>query len=673
MSASQAVAALFDTDGPLAYSIPGFATRKEQVAMADLVARALVDKGHYFIEAGTGVGKTFAYLVPALFSHRRVIVSTGTRTLQDQLFHRDLPVVARALGIPVRTAILKGRANYLCLHRLDLVERELATSGARSRQSLQLLNRIRRWSHTTVNGDIGELSEQDSHEPLWQAVTSTRENCLGSECPSFQRCHVMAARREAQAADVVVVNHHLLMADLQLKEHGFGDLLPGADAVVIDEAHQLPDVAAQFFGVTFSTRQLQQVCRDLNLELQGLRVSDAVIKPTIQRLEMAAADSFQAIVNQQERVEFDQWPDAFVGALIDVHSSLAQLLLDLDIIAKSETSQADQPALNPIRQRFDELKMRLAVLLDTKMAANQAREGVRWFERTQQGYVARFAPVDIASQLSELIQQHASTWLFTSATLAVGDSFEHFASSVGLDGATTAQFGSPFDYAEQSYLYLPRGIDAPSEQHHTQGVVEAAWPVLQASGGRAFLLFTSYRALRTAAQLLRERLDTESLFPLLVQGEQPRDQLLHSFREMGNAVLLGTNSFWEGVDVKGPALTVVVIDKLPFAVPDDPILRSRIKSIEARGGNAFMELQVPEAVITLKQGVGRLIRDNDDFGVVMLCDSRLISRPYGKIFLNSLPAMRRTRDLSDVTQFLQERLRAIGIGTDQSALLYNDQ
>jgi ATP-dependent DNA helicase DinG len=662
---NQSVADLFELDGPLARSINGFVLRHEQVAMAKLVEQALADRAHYCIEAGTGVGKTFAYLVPTLFAGKRVVVSTGTRTLQDQLFHRDLPTVARALGLPVRVAILKGRSNYVCLHRLELAERDIATSGAKSRQALKLLTRIRRWSHTTVRGDIGELAEQDPQDPIWHSVTSTRENCLGSDCPLLQKCHVMSARREAQAADVVVVNHHLLMADLQLKERGFGDLLPGADAVVIDEAHQLPDVAANFFGVTFSTRQVQQLCRDLNLELQVQRVSDEQLKPMMDRLEALLADSFQTIVHLSERLESEQWPKDFVDSLVDVHLSVTTLANAMESVVKVASEQS---GMNAVHERMKDLDERLSVLLDLQgVAESGLTRGIRWLERTQQGFIARFAPVDVASQLGELIRQNASAWIFTSATLAVGDSFDHFSQSVGLNKTINAQFGSPFDYPEQAMLYLPKGISAPSEQNHTAQVIEAAWPILQASGGRAFLLFTSYRALRLSAQLLRARMHSEVQFPLFVQGEQPRDFLLQKFREAGNAVLLGTSSFWEGVDVKGPALSVVVIDKLPFTAPDDPILRARIRAIESDGGNAFMQLQVPEAVIALKQGVGRLIRDDNDFGVVVICDLRLVTRPYGRLFIESLPPMRRTRDLHEVTEFLTQRLNAIGISIETVA------
>jgi ATP-dependent DNA helicase DinG len=647
------VALLFAADGPLFSVIPGFSTRHEQVAMAQAVTRALQSQQQCLIEAGTGVGKTFAYLVPALFARKRIIVSTGTRTLQDQLFHRDLPVIARALGMPVRVAMLKGRANYLCLHRLELAERE-AASNRRARDALRQINKIRRWSQVTSHGDISELNEIGEQEPIWQSVTSTRENCLGSECPVFQRCHVVSARRDAQAADVVVVNHHLLMADLVLKERGFGDLLPGADAIVIDEAHQLPDVAAQFLGVTVNARQIQNLCRDLTMELLAQRYASEALKQAIVAIERAAADSFTSLQNVAERCESALWPNGFVDALHELKSglrTLADLLADLNV---------DDAALNQGQVRALELEERVTVLLADDSAEGSV-PGVRWVQRNPQSFSVQFAPIDVAKQLGALIQEHAAAWIFTSATLAVGTSFAHFAGRIGVSDSSGKQFGSPFDYAEQALMYLPRGLDAPSSPGYTTQVLDAALPVLEASGGRAFILFTSHRALRVAASLLRERWQFEQPYPLLVQGESPREQLLQQFRAAGNAVLLGTSSFWEGIDVKGTALAVVIIDKLPFAAPDEPVLKARMKVIEDRGGNPFVEEQIPEAVIALKQGVGRLIRDVENFGVVMLCDPRLTSRSYGRVFLNSLPPMPRTHSVSEVTGFLRERLTAVGI------------
>ncbi len=647
---------LFAADGPLATAIPGFSVREEQLAMAEVVVDALAHQRRCVIEAGTGIGKTFAYLVPALFAGKRVIVSTGTRTLQDQLFHRDLPVITRALGRPVRVAMLKGRANYLCLHRLELAERDIAINNApmaRRRDQLAAINLIRRWSHTTKRGDISELSTLSENDPMWPSVTSTRENCVGVDCPVFQRCHVVAARREAQAADVVVVNHHLLMADLLLKEQGFGDLLPGADAIVIDEAHQLPEVAEQFLGFAVSARQIQNLCRDITVEMQVQRLASEELPRVIAMLQHTLADGIDAL--QTERCEFAQWPPAFIDALAESGEQLHTLATQLAAMI------ALQPAMSAAHERAAELSDRIAVLVSRQQGDDETSTGVRWAESARQGFSVHYAPIDVAQQLGALIATHSASWIFTSATLAIAGDFAHYLRRVGVSDAQTHCYGSPFDYQQQALLYLPRKLDAPSSLQHTRQVIDAVLPVLAASGGRAFLLFTSHRALRAGAAYLQSIWGNEPPYPLLVQGDVPRDQLLQRFREAGNAVLMGTGSFWEGVDVKGPALAVVVIDKLPFAVPDDPVMKARLSAIERKGGNPFFDEQVPQAVLSLKQGVGRLIRDVSDFGVVMLCDRRLVTKPYGRIFLKSLPAMPRTEVLDDVTAFLRAKLAVAGI------------
>lgn len=642
---------IFGIEGPLAATVAGFTTRPEQIAMAAEVSQALRSRGRLVVEAGTGTGKTYAYLVPVLLSGRRVIVSTGTRTLQDQLFRRDLPTVAAALGRPVRVALLKGRANYLCLHRLELAEQQAAARALR-REIAVALPHVRDWAQTTRQGDIAELARFSESDPVWPWVTSTRDNCLGPDCPVFDRCHVMKARREAQAADVVVVNHHLLMADLVLKEEGFGDLLPGADAIVIDEAHQLPEVASAFLGFVVSGRQLQALARDLAAELVLSAPQIDVAASFAQTLDRQIFDLQDALGTSRERHEFAQWPAPVIESLGSLQYSLSEL-------GKTLGSAAEQPGIASLRRRAVELSARLNLLAEH--TDDESVASVRWAQVTGQNVSFHYVPVDVAEQLGALIGTHSSTWICTSATLAVGEDFTHFTRRVGMKEPATALFGSPFDYGQQALLYLPKGLDAPSSPRHTQQVVDAALPVLQASGGRAFLLFTSHRALREAAELLLRRLGSAPPFPVLVQGDAPREVLLRRFREYGNAVLLGTSSFWEGIDVKGAALSVVIIDKLPFAVPDDPVLKARLAAIEQRGGNAFFEEQVPQAVIALKQGVGRLIRDRDDFGVIMLCDQRVRTRAYGRIFLRSLPPMPVTDRIEEVAEFLQTRLAAIGL------------
>ncbi|MFO7305235.1 MAG: ATP-dependent DNA helicase [Gammaproteobacteria bacterium] len=642
---------MFGPDGPLARALPGFATRAEQIAMARLVHRALERGERLIVEAGTGTGKTFAYLAPALNSSKRVIVSTGTRTLQDQLYHRDLPMIAQALGRPVRVALLKGRANYLCLHRLSLAEQQAAARGMR-REVAVALPEIREWSRITRTGDIAEVHRLSDEHPVWPWVTSTRENCLGADCEMFERCHVVHARREAQAADVIVVNHHLLLADLVLKEEGFGDLLPGADAVIIDEAHQFPDIASSFLGFAVSSRQIELLARDLEAELLLCHAPIEGCAALAQTLERQLRDLEATLDLKHGRRELAEWPAEVFEAIEQIQASLVELA------RKLEAAADDSPGLVALRRRSADIAERLHALLDTEAAVQTA--SVRWAQLSRHGMSLHYVPIDVSDQLGALIDAHASAWIFTSATLAVGDEFSHFERRIGLVGATSARFESPFDYARQTLLYLPRDLDAPSSSRYTEQVIDAALPVLQASGGRAFLLFTSHRALREAADILLRKLGPELPYPVYVQGDGPRDVLLKKFREAGNAVLLGTSTFWEGVDVKGAALTVVVIDKLPFAVPDDPVLKARIDAISRRGGNPFFEEQVPRAVLALKQGVGRLIRDPEDFGVVVLCDPRLRTRGYGRIFLDSLPPMPRASCLDEVVAFLRARLGGKG-------------
>ena len=636
---------IFGTAGPLARSLPGYAVRDEQVEMAEHVAAALEGRETLIVEAGTGTGKTFAYLVPALVSGRRVILSTGTRALQDQLYHRDLPSVCGALGRPVRIALLKGRANYLCRHRLDLAEQQAYARGVRREVALAI-PKVRAWSHVTKRGDIAELPGVGEADPVWPWVTSTRENCLGAECPVYDQCFVLAARREAQSADIVVVNHYLLMADLVLKEEGFGDLLPGADAIVIDEAHQLPDIAAQFLGYSVSTRQLSAIAKDVAGELLLAQQMGSGVDAALSGLDAQVAAVVGAMAGTETRLEHAQWPERLIEALNGLASRAAELAEGLAPLAAE-----GQGAFARLRERLEESAVRLR-----NLTAEQAEGGVRWAEMGARNVSAHYAPVDVAGQLAALLESQPGAWILTSATLAVGDDFSHYVRRSGLARARSVRFESPFDFANQALLYLPKGLGDPGAPGHTQAVVQAALPVLEASGGRAFLLFTSHRALREAAEELRRAWNDAPPVPMLVQGDAPRDQLLRAFREAGNAVLLGTGSFWEGVDVKGTALSVVIIDKLPFAVPDDPLLKARLAAIRAQGGNPFFDEQVPQAVIALKQGVGRLIRDAADFGVVMLCDARLVTKGYGRIFIQSLPPMRRTRELADVQQFLRERL-----------------
>ncbi len=645
---SQTIDAVFGEGGLLAERLPGYSSRPQQLAMAEHVAAAMVGREQLIVEAGTGTGKTFAYLVPALLSGRRVIVSTGTRALQDQLFHRDLPAICSVLGRPVRIALLKGRANYLCRHRLEITEQQAYARGLR-REVAMSLPKVRAWSHVTRGGDIAELPGLGEQDPVWPWVTSTRENCMGAECSQFEDCFVLAARRDAQAADIVVVNHYLLMADLVLKEEGFGDLLPGVDAIIIDEAHQLPDVAAQFLGYSVSTRQLATLAKDITGELLLAQQMAGKVDAAIGALDQQVAAVLSATAGIEPRIEHAQWPDRLLESLHGLAGRAGELAQALGPVAAGD----GQAGFARLAERLTEASTQL-----TELTAEELPGGVRWAEVSPRNVSCHFAPVDVAGQLSTLLQSQPCAWVLTSATLAVGDDFTHFKRRSGLGQARTVRFESPFDFPNQSLLYLPKGLTDPGAPDHTRNVIRAALPVLQASGGRAFLLFTSHRGLREGAEELQRHWGDSPPYPVLLQGNASRDQLLRAFREAGNGVLLGTGSFWEGVDVKGTALSVVIIDKLPFAAPDDPLLKARLSAIREQGGNPFFDEQVPQAVIALKQGVGRLIRDEQDFGVVMVCDPRLVTKGYGRTFLASLPAMKRTRSEEEVTHFLRERLAA---------------
>lgn len=627
---------VFGPRGPLARAIPGFTPRRSQIAMAGRVALAIDNRAPLVVEAGTGTGKTFAYLVPALLSGKRVLISTGTRTLQDQLFNKDLPQVAAAIGVPAKVALLKGRSNYLCHYRFRQLAGQQSLAGTRDR----MIGRLERWSGITKSGDLAEVPDLGDAHPLWPQVTSTRDNCLGARCAEIGRCHVLDARRRAVESDVVIVNHHLLLADLALKEDGFGDLLGAADAVILDEAHQIPDLATQFFGTRVGSRQVELAVRDTRLELLQLSPGSALLAAELGAVEKSLA----ALAEELRRSARPNWLTAdspFADAtqsLVDALRALAAELLE----------QGGGAGVSQAAERASELAGRL----DTIVQAED-NEGARSIELTQRGFTLSLLPFDVAGRFSQMAGSSKAAWIFTSATLSVGEDFAHFTSRLGLGEAETLAIASPFDFERQALLYLPPSLPDPASSVHTQAVVDLAVPLIEASAGGAFVLFTSHRALQRAADLLRARWAELGDFPLLVQGEAPREQLLRRFRDSGNAVLLGTASFWEGVDVRGDALRLVIIEKLPFASPDDALTKARIEHLKATGGNAFREYQLPEAALALKQGVGRLIRSETDRGVVVICDPRLVDKPYGRVFRSSLPPMPVTRETLDAEKFLR--------------------
>ncbi|WP_343883022.1 ATP-dependent DNA helicase [Rhodanobacter caeni] len=632
------VAALLGSDGPFAREVPSFAPREAQQRMAQAVAQAIAGRETLIAEAGTGTGKTFAYLVPALLSGERVIISTGTKTLQDQLYFRDLPRVRSVLGARLKTALLKGRANYLCLYRLDQTVREGATF---ERSQAAQLATIRAWSARTRRGDRMELAEVPEESPLWPRVTSTPENCLGVECPFFDDCHVVKARREAMEADVVVVNHHLLFADLALKQEGFGEILPGAAAFILDEAHQVPELAGQFFSQSVSARQLTDLAHDALAECTGVTGAIGLLLEPVEALQDSLRQLRLAMAPLPQRGAFQALEDR--AAVRDALHGLRELLATLAELLGSQAERSR--GFSHLSERATALSGRL-----DRIVEDRSERDVRWYETWTRGFALHATPLDLAAPMRGLRERTQAAWIHTSATLSVAGNFDHFARQLGLDDPQTLSLESPFDYTRQGLCYLPSGLPDPNARDYTEQVIEAALPVLQASNGRAFLLFTSHRALRRAAELLQDKVP----WPLFVQGTAPRPRLLEEFRASGHGVLLGAASFWEGVDVAGEALSVVVIDKLPFAAPDDPVLVARLAALEASGINPFMGWQVPSAVIALKQGAGRLIRDVHDRGVLMLCDPRLTGKGYGKLFLASVPPMPRTRELADVQAFFDD-------------------
>lgn len=645
-------------DGPFNEQVTGYQVRDNQLALCDAIDEA-IEKGEVLAaEAGTGIGKTFAYLVPSLLSGKKVIISTGTRHLQDQLFHTDLPRVTKALAVQSTSALLKGRSNYLCLHRLQLAPH----LGFVNRETRAVLTEIEDWSKSTKSGDISELTTVAEDSYVWPMVTSTADNCLGGECDSWDDCFIANARKRAQAADVVVINHHLLLADMTLKNEGFAELLPEADAFVIDEAHQLYDVAARFFGNTVSSRQLIGLTKDIIAEQVNDASDMAELRDYAEELEKSARDLRITLGEAGLR---EAWLN--IQSKPTVSRSLETLISTLkDLLAVLETAAERGRGLEQCYERAQTILARLKMFQANRSSNEDELEAenqsVLWYETYTKSFMLHATPIDVASIFQQHTDHFSNAWLFTSATLQVNKKFTHFAENIGLENYKSGVWDSPFDYEKQSLLFLPDNLPQPSEPAFTKELMKAAVPVLIASEGRAFVLFTSYSAMHRAHDYLKQMLP----FELLVQGDLPKHQLLEKFRQTDNAVLLGTSSFWEGVDVRGESLSCVIIDKLPFASPGDPVMQARIDAIKRKGGQPFMEFQVPQAVITLKQGVGRLIRDVNDSGVVMLGDPRLKQKSYGRIFLNSLPSMPVTSDITDVEQFFNQHSPAVDAGMDIS-------
>jgi ATP-dependent DNA helicase DinG len=628
----------FSQSGILAKVLTGYLPRQAQIDMAVGVETAIEQQSSLIVEAGTGTGKTFAYLLPSLLSEKKVIISTGTKNLQEQLFHKDIPLIRRAMATNAQIALLKGRSNYLCTYRLALYVKE---RGQLDAAMLADFVKVRTWAASTRSGDIGEIVDVAEDSGIFPYITSTTDNCLAKDCPNFDDCYLIDARKKAIDADVVVVNHHLFFADMALKDTGFGELIPKADVVVFDEAHQIPDIASEYFGEAFSTRQVLDLCSDV---IQIYKTSLTDVKQLGRAAEKCqrTAQEFRLLFypdpergNWREKYQQPKFIKAF--ELLKVDLDFLYQVIKLCISRNEAIDNCFERAVD-ILAKYD-------------IMANVDIQGMSfWYETTRRHVVLHLTPLSVAGKFRQYIDDSNAGWVFTSATLAVNEGFSHFSEQLGLEKAATLLLDSPFDYYHQSQLIVPRYLPDAQHANRALALAELSMPLISASKGACFLLFTSYRMLNQVAEILADKIDN----PLLVQGRMSKGKLLETFIDNDQAILLATASFWEGVDVRGDKLTCVIIDKLPFASPDDPMLQARSEDVRRQGGEPFSEIQLPQAVIALKQGVGRLIRDVTDQGVMVICDDRLVNRPYGQVFLNSLPAMKRSRDIKKASEFLSQ-------------------
>ncbi|EOW6741128.1 ATP-dependent DNA helicase [Cronobacter dublinensis] len=631
----------FAADGQLAKAIPGFKPREPQRQMAQAVTAAIEAAKPLVVEAGTGTGKTYAYLAPALRAGKKVIVSTGSKALQDQLYSRDLPTVAKALEFKGRLALLKGRSNYLCLERL---EQQALAGGDLPVQTLSDVIQLRGWANETIDGDISTCGRVAEDAPVWPLVTSTNDNCLGSDCPLYKDCFVVKARKKAMDADVVVVNHHLFLADMVVKESGFAELIPEADVIIFDEAHQLPDIASQYFGQSLSSRQLLDLAKDIIIAYR------TEVKDT-QQLQKCADRLAQSTQDFRLQLGDPGFRGNLRELLADASISRALLLLDdaLELCYDvAKLSLGRSALLDGAFERATLYRARLKRLKEINQPGYSY-----WYECNSRHFTLALTPLTVADKFQDVIAEKGGSWIFTSATLSVNDELHHFTERLGIHEAQTLLLPSPFDYARQALLCVPRGLPQTNQPQAGRALARMLQPLIEANQGRCFMLCTSHAMMRELAEHFRATMT----LPVLLQGETSKSQLLEQFISAGNALLVATSSFWEGVDVRGDALSLVIIDKLPFTSPDDPLLKARMEDCRLRGGDPFDEVQLPEAVITLKQGVGRLIRDVDDRGVLVICDNRLVMRPYGAVFLKSLPPTPRTRDIGEAARFLTDAAR----------------
>ncbi|USD61113.1 ATP-dependent DNA helicase [Vibrio sp. SCSIO 43140] len=637
---SRTITKAFASDGALGQVIPGFQPRQPQLDMANAVEEAIEHQTQLVVEAGTGTGKTFAYLVPALLSGKKTIISTGSKNLQEQLFHRDLPLMVEALGFHGKVSLLKGRSNYLCLDRLS---RQMVESHTTETQTdlLSQLVKVRTWSSETKSGDLGECDAIAEDSPIIPTITSTNDNCLGKECPSYEDCFVLKARRRALDSDVVVVNHHLFMADLAIKETGFGELIPEADVFIFDEAHQIPDIASQYFGQSVSSRQIQDLCKDIEIGYRTEARDMRQLQKAGERLSQAAMDMRIVLGDTGFR---GNWRDAIASPSIKREMERLTDALEF-VIDVLKLALGRSQLLDTAFERANLVKGRIERVCDVTITGYSY-----WYDTSPRHFSLHITPLTVADKFHEQVEMKGGAWIFTSATLAVSDDFGHFTSRLGLVPKKQFSLPSPFDYPSQARLCVPRYLPEPNSNGLADKLVRMLTPVIEQNQGRCFFLCTSHSMMRELGEKFRETLS----LPVLLQGETSKQKTLAEFMELGNALLVATGAFWEGIDVRGDTLSCVIIDKLPFTAPDDPLLKARIEDCKLQGGDPFQQVQIPDAVITLKQGVGRLIRDQKDRGALIICDNRLVTRDYGATFLSSLPPIPRTRDLGVIKTFLAQ-------------------
>ena len=630
----------FSLNGQLSQNIKDFSPREEQLSMAQAVGDTIYNKSSLVIEAGTGTGKTLAYLAPVLLFNKKTIISTGSKNLQDQLFNRDLPAIKKALNFTGKIALLKGRANYLCLERLDQV---IAQGVLGDKSVLTDLSKVRKWNNSTKTGDFTECVELAEDSPIISQLTSTTESCLGADCPNYNECYVAAARRKALNADLVVINHHLFFADMAVKETGFGELIPHAEVIIFDEAHQLPDIASQYFGQSLTSRQLFDLCKDINI-VYRTELKDMLQLGSTSDTLLKVVQDFRLLLGEENNTR-GNWREFYKQSAVKKAFDLLQEKINfLSEVIKLTLGRSQ--TLDSIFERVESIKSQLKRLTETNIVGF-----CYWYEGNGRQFSLHITPLTVADKFGEQLKIKEAAWIFTSATLEVGGTFNHFCQRLGIEHATQKILHSPFNYPEQSLLCVPRYLPTTNKTHTLTSLGEMLLPVIEANKGRCFVLCTSYTMMRGLAEYFREK----SMLSILVQGETSKGKLLEQFTHTSHSVLVATSSFWEGIDVRGDALSLVIIDKLPFTAPDDPLLKARIEDCKLQGGDPFNDIQIPEAVITLKQGVGRLIRGVSDRGVVIICDNRLVMRNYGETFLKSLPNSSRTRDLNKVIQFLQNQ------------------